>query len=74
MQREGAAVNEDPPEDITQHAEFRASCEAATGWNGSQAVYRHEPLQADPCPPDLWARLQAARAAAADRLTRYRPA
>lgn len=67
-------MSEDPPEDITQHAEFRARCEAASGWNGSHELFVYRPLDGVPCPPAYRTRLQAARAAAADRLTRYRPA
>lgn len=67
-------MSEDPPEDITQHAEFRARCEASSGWNGSLELFVYRPLDGVRCPPEYWERLQAARAAAADRLTRYRPA
>lgn len=67
-------VTEDPPEDITTHAEFRQRANAASGWNGSHELYRPEPLSGGPCPADLWAKLQALRAAAADRAAVYRPA
>lgn len=67
-------MSEDPPEDITQHHGWRASAEAATGWNGSRELYVHRPLQGAPCPPAILAKLQALRAAAADRASRQVPA
>lgn len=66
-------MSEDPPEDITQHAEFRARCEAATGWNGSNELFKARPIDGVPCPPELWARLQAARQAAAARAAAAAP-
>lgn len=67
-------MTEDPPEDITQHAEFSARAELASGWNGSQSLFVGEPLKADPCRPELRAKLQALRDAAAARAAVYRPA
>lgn len=67
-------MTEDPPEDITQHAAFRATAEAASGWNGSHAIYVHDGHRGEPCPEPYRSQLQALREAAAARAALHRPA
>jgi hypothetical protein len=51
-------VREDPPDDPPE--DFAHSIHTC-GWNGSRALFKREVHRADPCPPDVRARLMAAR-------------